>query len=131
MAYNNPSPTVTKSKRSVVVIIEETDAEATSEPQAIELGFKYGRVLMQRCHLASGGTGTTVDPVLGTTTDPAATAKNVIISNGSPGASISNQLGAPGVPFYTETGKLYHRSVVDSGNDNTISTEYHIVQGWD
>ena len=130
MAYNNPAPTVTKSKRSVVVTISETDAEATSEPQAIELGFKYGRILMQKCHLTSGA-GSTVDPVIGTVTNPASSAKDIIISNGTAGASISNQLGAPGVPFYTATGKLYHRSVVDSGTNNAISTEYHIVQGWD
>lgn len=102
------------------VRIAETATASTSESEIpFYLPF-FGTMLAQRAYL-SAGTGTTVDPILGTTTAPAGI--EIVAENDTAAATVSN---APtgGVPFYTSTGSLFHRSRPDSASDNTVAVEY-------
>lgn len=119
------------------VEISETEAAATSEAE-IPLsgtdsgGVAYklpasGRVFTQLSELESGA-GTTVDPVLGDQTDPAAGAWRV--ENDTAAALIHNE-STSGVRYAFDTGdSFFHRSVVDAGTDNTITSRYFIGAGW-
>ncbi len=128
MAYAN-TVTVLKKGAEVLVTITETEAGATSEPDAIDLGYVRMRLIKQECHLTAG-TGTTVDPILGKATDPAnaTNADKIIASNGTAAANIYNQ---PATPVTMDiTGVVYHRSQVDAAADNSITTTYHFLVGW-
>ena len=119
--------TVIRKGREVVVTIAETEAAAASEADPIELGFVRGRIIRQVCVLTSG-TATTVDPIIGTTTDPSGAA--VVLENATAAATVDNQITG-GATFNSSTGILYHRSVVDGASaDNVIATTYHILVGW-
>lgn len=128
MAYASAVTVVRKGKEITVTIVE-TDARDTSEPAAIDLAIIRGRVLKQECHLTDG-TGTTVDPVLGKVTNPAASPDKVIVSNATPAANVANQSLLPGTTFDI-TGPVYHRSVPNNATeDHDITTIYHILVGW-
>lgn len=119
-----------------VVTIAETEAGATSEASFAlsgtdSTGAPYklpstGRVLAQIAIL-SAGTGTTIDPVLGEQTDPAAGAWRV--ENDAAAALVHNT--SRGV-CYTGIPTFYHRSVPNNAaTDHTITTRYYIRAGWD
>ena len=124
MAYA-ASVTVTRRGGEILVTISETEAASTSEA-SIDLGVQKFRVHRQICQLTSG-TGTTVDPILGNATNPSGI--NVILENDTAAATADNSITG-GVTGYVSNGTLYHRSQVDAGTDNSVSTEYHIVVGW-
>ena len=124
MAYA-ASVTVTRRGGEILVTISETEAASTSEA-SIDLGVQKFRVHRQICHLTSG-TGTTVDPILGNATNPSGI--SVILENDTAAATADNSVTG-GVTGYVSNGTLYHRSQVDAGTDNSVSTEYHIVVGW-
>ena len=124
MAYA-ASVTVTRRGGEILVTISETEAASTSEA-SIDLGVQKFRVFRQICQLTSG-TGTTVDPILGNATNPSGI--NVIRENDTAAATADNSITG-GVTGYVSNGTLYHRSQVDAGTDNSVSTEYHIVVGW-
>ena len=115
---------VSRHGSEIIVVITETSAGASTEA-TIPIGIKKGRVLRQMCDLTSGS-GATVDPILGIDTNPAG--NNVIVENGTAGDPIDN-VWSGGVSFACQ-GTLYHRSNVNSGSDNAISTTYHILVGW-
>jgi len=123
MAYAN-TVTVTRTSREVVVTVTETECEATSEADPIDLGFSRGRILRQTC-VKTSGAGATVDPIIGTTTNPSGAA--VVLENDTAAATVDNQV-AGGATFNGSI--LYHRSNPASGTDNAITTVYHILIGW-
>ena len=124
MAYA-ASVTVTRRGGEILVTISETEAASTSEA-SIDLGVQKFRVHRQICQLTSG-TGTTVDPILGNATNPSGI--SVILENDTAAATADNSVTG-GVTGYVSNGTLYHRSQVDAGTDNSISTQYHLVVGW-
>ena len=124
MAYA-ASVTVTRRGGEILVTISETEAASASEA-SIDLGVQKFRVHRQICQLTSG-TGTTVDPILGNATNPSGI--SVILENDTAAATADNSITG-GVTGYVSNGTLYHRSQVDAGTDNSVSTEYHIVVGW-
>lgn len=124
MAYA-ASVTVTRRGGEILVTISETEAASTSEA-SIDLGVQKFRVYRQICQLTSG-TATTVDPILGNATNPSGI--NVILENDTAAATADNSITG-GVTGYVSNGTLYHRSQVDAGTDNSVSTQYHIVVGW-
>ena len=124
MAYA-ASVTVTRRGGEILVTISETEAASASEA-SIDLGVQKFRVHRQICQLTSG-TGTTVDPILGNATSPSGI--SVLLENDTAAATADNSITG-GVTGYVSNGTLYHRSQVDAGTDNSVSTEYHIVVGW-
>ena len=124
MAYA-ASVTVTRRGGEILVTISETEAASASEA-SIDLGVQKFRVHRQICQLPSG-TGTTVDPILGNATSPSGI--SVILENDTAAATADTSITG-GVTGYVSNGTLYHRSQVDAGTDNSVSTDYLIVVGW-
>lgn len=105
------------------VTIAETDCGPTDEASITGIPIQ-GRILKQVC-VPGTGTAATVDPILGSETNPTGTA--VIVEPPAAAAEIDIQ----GLSTYiSETGVLYHRSRPNAGNDNVITTVYHIASGW-
>jgi len=113
-----------------VVTITETEAAATSEVQ-VNLSAKglppVGSVVARRCAVTSGS-GSTVQPVLGIATDP---------ENGSPwlfstetAANPVHQQPSAAVTYGSQVASFFHRSKVNTGSDNSVTTVYHIKRGW-
>lgn len=127
MAYSNAITINHLGGRDYAITIQETEAGAATEATITGLPIK-GQIVAQRAQLISG-TATTVDPVLGIATDPASNFIDLILSNGTAGAGISN-LASPPIPYISTTGSLYHRSVCDAGSDNTVTTVYLLKAGW-
>lgn len=113
-----------------VVLISETEATTTSEVE-IDLAAQglpaCGAVVARRCAVTSG-TGTTVDPVLGNATDPENGA-GWLFSNDTAANPVHEQ-PAVAITYGTQVSSLFHRSKVDAGADNSITTVYHFRQGW-
>lgn len=113
-----------------VITIAETGASSTSET-SFEVPKTF-RILRQTCKL-TGGTATTIDPVIGTVTDPGnvSSGAELVYANGTAAAQVNNDINSgQGAAFYAAGGKLYHRSVPDAGSDNSVSTIYLIQGGW-
>ena len=111
-----------------VVTITETDCTSTSEC-SFEVPKTF-RLFRQICKL-TGGSGSTIDPVVGTVTDPGAAASSaeLVYANGTAAARVNNDVNSgQGAAFYAAGGKLYHRSVPD--NTSTVTTIYLIQGGW-
>ena len=126
MAYT-PTVTITAvGSGDYVVQVSETEAGPATEATIQGVPPK-GRIRAQISQLVSG-TGTTIDPVLGTATNPAASALTKILDNGTAAAGINNQATRP-IDYYDVDGTLYHRSVCDAGL-NTVVTIYLISSGW-
>ena len=113
-----------------VVTISETDASATSEVD-IDLTAEglppVGAVVARRCAVTSGA-GSTVQPVLGNASDPENAASWVFSTDTA--AQPVHQQPATGITYGTQISNLYHRSKVNSGTDNAITTVYHLTRGW-
>ncbi len=116
MAY---SKTITTSRVNsdgdYLVEITETDAEATSEFEIVDLPSS-GRILRYTAVLEAGA-GTTVDPIVGSATNPAGI--TVILENGTAAATVDV---TPEPPTYYFSESLFVRNKVDAGTNNTIST---------
>jgi len=109
------------------LVIVETGATTTDELEIVlaTAGLPVkGRVHAQYAIL-SAGTGTTIDPVLGLATNPAATAWR--IENGTPAAAVHNQ---PSSPVKYTGASFFHRARPDAAADNSITTTYLISAGW-
>ena len=109
------------------ILITENDAEATSEATIPGLPIK-GRIWSMAAQLVSGA-GSTIDPVLGKLTNPAASGMTKLLENDTAAAGVHNVAIGP-VPYYAPDGVLFHRSGVDSGTDNVIQTRYLISSSW-
>ena len=115
-------------KGLLAITINETDTATTSECN-FEVP-KIFRILRQTCKL-TGGSGSTIDPVVGTVTDPGAAASSaeLVYANGVAAARVNNDINSgQGAACYAAGGKLYHRSVPDSGTNNSVTTIY-LIQG--
>jgi len=116
-------------QRYLQVVISEVEAIATSQTTLSDTTSSRPlpralRLLRQSCALTGGDdAGTTVDPVLGAITDPASRVDLIVAQNDVAASKVNNVPPVP-VPVYTSDGLLYHRSVVDSGTDSDIRTEY-------
>lgn len=118
--------TVTRKGNEILVQITETSVSSSTE-ETITLGVTKGRVLRQ-VSVKTSGSGSTVDPILARTSG--GTGINIVMENATAAATVDNQVTG-GVPFYTPTGVLYHKSSPDSGTNNAISSEYIILVGWE
>jgi hypothetical protein len=125
MSYSNTITVLDLGKGCYSVTISETNAEATSE--AVITGLPVTASLLKQSCALTGGSGATVDPVLGSTTNPSG--PSVIAENADPAVAISN-LASPAIPFATTTGTVYHRSKVNAGADNTIISRLLFKAGW-
>lgn len=109
------------------VTVVETNATSTSEVSLVGLP-NVGRVIRQ-ASVKTSGTATTVDPILGVSTDPSGV--SVVVENGTAGASVNNEPNnGQGASYAASDNTLYHRSRPDSGTDNSITTIYYIIGGW-
>ena len=109
-----------------LVALVGASVTATMEVEITGLPLK-GRVRRQKTSITSG-TGTTVDPIIGTATAPATT--KVVVENGTPAADVDNQHEGEGWFYYSATGSLFHRDRADAGADNVTASEYLISEGW-
>ncbi len=124
MAYAG-AVTVTRQGVEIVVKIAETEGAAASEA-VIPLGVSKGRILRQMVAKTSGSAAT-YDPILGIASNPSG--NDVVVENDTAAATIDNSWTS-GVPFEAPTGILYHRSVPNTGSDNTTAVVYLILVGW-
>tara|TARA_A100001391_G_C5033418_1_gene268944 strand:+ start:520 stop:888 length:369 start_codon:yes stop_codon:yes gene_type:complete len=118
--------TVTRKGNEILVQITETSVSSSTE-ETITLGVTKGRVLRQ-VSVKTSGSGSTVDPILARTSG--GTGVDIVMENATAAATVDNQVTG-GVPFYTPTGVLYHKSSPDSGTNNAITSEYIILVGWE
>jgi len=125
MAYAAAVTVTNLSVRKWLVTISETDCGVADEAAITGLPSR-ARLLKQVTSLVSG-TGTTVDPVIGTATNP--TGVNVVASNDTAAADVNN-VASPAIAFVSTTG-LFHRSNPDAGADNVIQTQYLFLGGWE
>jgi len=131
MAYA-ATVTLHKRGRDLLIIIDETDAGATDEA-TIQLTkpFVTGRVIRYDCRFISGTAGTTVNPVLGWSTDPASGA-DIVLEDDTAAAvrSFSNPTGwSYFIPRAAGGPKLYHRARASNAG-STIQTRYQVLAGW-
>ena len=128
MAYAG-TPTITKTsiggRSHFTVTIAETEAAAGSEWSVPGLGLRV-TIYSYRATLTAG-TGTTVNPILGSAAAFTASTQGHIATNATTAAHINDQTV---LRCYLPTGVLYGRSTVDAAADNTVATEIMIVDGW-
>lgn len=125
MAYTATVTVTRPGNGDYQITINETDCGPTSE--AVITGVPVeGTVRRQMCILNSG-TAATINPVLGTQTNPVGT-PYVAVQNLTAAALVDTQ----GAATYTTPGSptLYHRSQPNAGTDNVVQTVYHISLGW-
>ena len=136
MAYSATITVIRIDEKNWRVKIDEIDAEATSEATILPTANsgadqvsqlpRIGTVTRQSCYRISG-TGTTVRPILGTATNPSADTIIVQVASASDSTDVQGQ-----ATYYkaTSSGSFYHRSNINSGTNNVITTIYHIKEGW-
>jgi hypothetical protein len=116
---------ISRKGSEIVVAVTETSVGAATEVE-IPIGIARGRILRMTCVLTSG-TGTTVDPIVGISTNPSGV--DVVIENGTAAATVDSSYAGGGITF-SSSGSLFQRSKPDAGSDNAITTTYHIAVGW-
>lgn len=116
MSYSNVITVDNLGSGDYAVTITETDAVAGSE--AVITGLPVKASLLKQICVVTGGAGTTVDPIIGSQTNPSG--PNIIAENDTAAGAV-NSIAAPAIPFATVTGTLYHRSNVDAGPSTVIS----------
>lgn len=113
-----------------VVTISETEAAAASETE-IDLAAQglpaVGSIVARRCAVTSG-TATTVQPVLGIATDPE-NGSAWLFSTDTAANPVHQQPASP-ISYGSQVSSFFHRSKVDAGADNSVTTVYHIQRGW-
>lgn len=115
------------------ITITETGASSTSEVELtiallgkpLPVKGRIVRVISKR----SAGTGTTIQPTIGTVTNPSGTTIRYEATATAVATTIDDQPTAP--PTYRLVGSsLFHRLRPDAGADNDAVTVYHILPGW-
>ena len=125
MAYAAVVTVTNLGKRKWLATVVESDCSATDE--AVIVGIpSTSRLLTQVVSLISG-TGTTVNPVLGSATNPSGI--DLIVSNETAASSVNN-IASPAIPFVASA-NLFARSNPDAGADNVIHTKYIFLAGWE
>ncbi len=125
MAYTTASITRLGS-RDYLVTIEGTNIGAGTEVTIPGLPRK-GRIRRLKAN-KSAGTATTLNSLLGTTTNP--TGNAVVLKTTTPAAP-NNLEPTGGTTYYSANGTLYYRGQPDAGSDNTESVEIFISDGWE
>ncbi len=114
-------------KPSYLVTVLETGAGSSDTTDFIPVPIK-GTIRGYEATLESGS-GSTLNPSIGRTSDFVAnTQDHVATSTLTPAIHLSDQTP---LRYYAPEGKLYFRSGVNSGSDNTITTEVLITEGWE
>ena len=111
--------------RDYKLVIQESEAGAATEATITGLPTK-GVVTAQLATKASG-TAATIAPILVTAAGSALAVQTVIQATAA--ADQSNQADPP-AQYQVDNGTLYHRSVCNTGSDNTITTVYLLRAGW-
>lgn len=128
MAYVATVTTVKKASQGrnyVIVTIEETGARDTSEATIPGVPV-LGRIIDVSA-TKTAGTGTTVDPEIGTVVGWTDLTQGEVWQNGAAAAHIDAQ---PAKSYYSPTGTLYLRSSVNNvATDHSISTQIIIAEG--
>ena len=107
------------------VKVSETAVAAATE-YVVE-GLPFNGRIVSYLSVLTGGAGATIKPVIGTSSGFNLNSINHIATQSTAAAYIND---ANVVPYaYLSTGKLYVRSVPDTGSDNTVSTFMLIVEG--
>lgn len=125
MAYSTPT-VEPEGPGGYIVTIAGTALAAGTEVAITGLP-KAGRVRRVKAHRTSG-TGTTLNPILGTSTDPSGT--GIVWENDEAAADVDWQPEG-GALYYSPTGTLYWRGRCDGvGADNVEAAELLIEAGW-
>ena len=111
--------------RDYKLVIQETEAGAATEATITGLPTK-GIVTAQLATKASG-TAATIAPIL--VMAPGSSAAVYTVMEATAAADQSNQADPP-AQYQVDRGTLYHRSVCNTGSDNTITTVYLLKAGW-
>jgi len=134
MAYT-ATTTVAQERPSYVISLGETEAGAATEatittaaqPQrGTNIAPTHGRIVRIAFDLGAG-TGTTMDPAIGSATSPATVNGDQIWLNGAAAAK-ANIFFDPPRPYYAPSG-LFWRSVCDAGADNVTTIKIYIEAG--
>lgn len=105
------------------VTIAEVDCGPTDEAQVP--GLPVQGAVRRQLSQKGAGTAATIDPIVGIATNPSG--NDVIVENDVP----TTQVDVQGFASYlSATGTLFHRSRPNAGNDNVVTTVYHITTGW-
>jgi len=132
MAYAAVVTITKQGGHDYLVQITETEAGAATEATISGMPLR-GRILRQQA-TKTAGSAATIDPVLGNAANPTAAAASVIVENDTAAATIDN-VSDPAIPYFTTDGNLYHRSVCNTGSDNSVTTIYYVsasnpATGW-
>jgi hypothetical protein len=111
--------------RNYRLVITETESGAATEKEITGLP-KYGRICQQRL-VKTAGSATTFAPILQEATGAANAGYTVVQATAA--ADQNNTLDPP-AKYVTTDGKLYHRSVCDTGSDTSVTIIYDIQAGW-
>jgi hypothetical protein len=115
---------VSRKGSEIVVVVSQTSVGAATEVE-IPLGIARGRILRHKSY-RTGGSGATVNPIIGLATNPAGF--NIVLEEDA-ASFIDNSYAGGGITF-SSTGSLFMRSRPDTGSDNAITTVLHVSVGW-
>ena len=130
MAYSYGTPSIVTQtgpdgREYYLITISETEAASGSEWVVTGLP-KVGRLLLYKA-TRTAGTGTTINPILGSAASFSASTQNHIATNATTAAHIND---ATSLPLALPTGTLYGLSTPNSAvADHTISTLMVIAAG--
>ena len=125
--------TFARAGRHLRITIAETEGAAGSEATISALtGYppdilRVGQIRGVKC-IRTSGAAATVDPILGTATNPSGA--NVVWTDDNPRASVDQQWAPIGPAFLSPTNTLYHRTRVNAGADNVVITIYDLILDW-
>ena len=111
--------------RDYKLVIQESEAGAANE--ATITGLPTKGVITAQLATKASGTAATIAPILVTAAGSALAVQTVIQATAA--ADQSNQADPP-AQYQVDTGTMYHRSVCNTGADNTITTVYLLRAGW-
>lgn len=130
MAYAATVEIVREGSRGLVVTVTETEAAAASEKEIVDTttGFRPGPCRLRRCIAPplSAGSAATRQPRLAVAAAATAGQVRYTATSTAVASTIDETMTVP----VTLEGKLYHRSQVNAGADNSMVTVYHLITGW-
>ena len=129
MAYAATVDIKREGTRGLVVTVTETEGAAASEKEIVDsvTGFRPGPVRIVKCIAThSAGSAATRQPRLGIAAAATTGQVRYQATATAVATAINEQLTQP----VTAEGKLYHRSQVNAGTDNSMITVYHLLTGW-
>ena len=128
-AYTQSAVTYTSAtvdgKKCTLVAYTETENAAASTA-TVDVGMTHGTIRGLHADKTSG-TAATLHPVIGRTSGWVVDDMNHVLTATATADPVYEQ---GKTHFYTPTSKLYVRSGVNAGSDNSISTELLVCAGW-